>query len=259
MKAKDSSWPRVVKNGSAVVRIYKTSSRGYPLFQVSDFSQGSRRLRSFADEGEALTEAARIARPIANGQTTAAAMRNPDAASFGRAMEILRPTGDSIELAASRYAEVVKLLGAGDRLIESVKYFLANDPGNLPDRDVASVVEEFTEHRKARGKSDRYVKDLESRLGRFRDTFRVKLASVRGSELQAFLDGLKGSQQTIKNYHAVLGTLFSFAKARGYIRHNPIDDTERVSPSTDGAVEIYTPKELGKLLSPATRCARPPL
>jgi hypothetical protein len=50
-------------------------------------------------------EAGKIARQIATGDTTAASMKNSHAASFGRAIELLQPTGISLELAAAHYAE----------------------------------------------------------------------------------------------------------------------------------------------------------
>ena len=57
MKAK---LPLEIRAGSVRVKIYKTESRGYPLFQVADFSEGRRKLRSFADLTEAKAEAQRI-------------------------------------------------------------------------------------------------------------------------------------------------------------------------------------------------------
>ena len=82
---------------------------------------------------------------------------------------------------------------------------------------------------------------------------------MRGPEIQSFLDGLKGSPLTIKNYRTVISTFFAFAKTRGYIRHNPVVDTERLSAASEGAVEIYTPGEMAKLLAAAPSAFVAPL
>jgi hypothetical protein len=59
----------------------------------SDYTNGSRRMRGFNDHKAALTEAERIARTLSAGEAISASMRNLEAASYGRAVELLRPTG----------------------------------------------------------------------------------------------------------------------------------------------------------------------
>jgi integrase len=51
-----------------------------------------------------------------------------------------------------------------------------------------------------------------------------------------------------------LNTLFSYAESRGYIfkGSNPVEETEKIS-SNGGAIEIYTPVEIGKLLNAAPK------
>ena len=65
-------FPLEIRAGSVRVKIYRTESRGYPLFQVADFSEGRRKLRGFADLTEAKAEAERIATRLATGEVFAA-------------------------------------------------------------------------------------------------------------------------------------------------------------------------------------------
>jgi hypothetical protein len=79
--------------GNVTVKIYEyeqESSNGKPRkdFLISDYTTGARRLRWFADHAEARAEAEKIARQLSTGETTAAMMRNSEAASYGRAIEL---------------------------------------------------------------------------------------------------------------------------------------------------------------------------
>lgn len=245
-------WPQRVKVGSVSVTVYRrTRADGSHGFEVADYSTGSRRLRSFPTADSALAEAQRIARLMASGDATAAQVTGRDVASYGRAIELLRPAGLAIELAAANYARAFDILG-GDRILEAANFFAARNPDRLPARTVAEVVGELVKLKTERGASARYVQDLRARLGRFADAFNVQIASVQPADVQGWLDGLKASPQTVKNFRTVVGLLFNFAERRGYIfkGQNPAADTE--APKVNGgAVEIYSPAELAKLLSTA--------
>ena len=73
----------------------------------------------FATVPTARIAAEKSARQITSGNTTTAAMRNSDAASFGRAAELLEPTGVS---AAAHFAEAFRIL-SGDKLIEAALFY----------------------------------------------------------------------------------------------------------------------------------------
>jgi integrase len=90
---------------------------------------------------------------------------------------------------------------------------------------------------------------LSARLNRFAKDFAVDIGSVTTADVQRWLDRVKAAPQTVKNFQTVLGTLFSFAEARGYVFKggNPLDAVETISAS-GGAIEIYTPKEIADLL-----------
>ena len=103
MKRAIRSKPGTVTVGNVIVRIYRrnrptASGKCRTVFEVADYTSGVRRLRGFTDAAEAKREAEKIARQLATGESTAATMRNTEAASFGRAIELLRPSGASLEV-----------------------------------------------------------------------------------------------------------------------------------------------------------------
>lgn len=247
------SWPRTVRVGGTQVKVYRvTRADGSPGFKVADYSGGSRRLLSFPTAAAALSEAERIARLMASGESHAASVSGKDVASYGRAMELLRPTGVSIELAAANFAKAFQILG-GDRIIEAAEFFRQNNTENLPPRTVAEVADEFIAQRESRQASARYVNDLRSRLSKLVAAFQCPIASVTSANVQEWLDGLKASPQTVKNHRTIAGTMFAFAERRGYIRKgaNPVVATERVSVANGKGVEIYTPSQIASILSHA--------
>jgi integrase len=253
------TWPRLVKVGGTVVKVYRYARPdGSFSYQVADYSTGARKLRSFPTGEAALAEAERLARLLASGEAHAARVGGRELAGYGRAVELLRPTGIALEVAAAHYAEAVKVLG-GDRVLEAARFFASRDPSRLPVKTVAEAVEELLTVKEARGASRRYLGDLRSRLARFADAFHCPLASVTTGDVQRWLDGLKAAPQTVRNFRTVAGTLFSFAEARGYLPKggNPVEATEPVKTRNGDAVEVFTPGELAALLAAAPADFRP--
>ena len=244
--------------GSVGVKLYRRARQTLLgetrwIFEVVDNSQGKRRLRGFSDLAKARGEARRIAEQVATGKTTAAAMTNPEAAAFGRAAELLRPTGISLELAAATYAKCHEILG-GDFAIQAAQFYKLHRADAITRKTVAEVVAELIETKKARDKSFRYVGDLESRLNRFAKDFAVDIGSITTADVQRWLDRLKVAPQTAKNFRTVLGTLFGFAESRGYIFKggNPVEDVEHIT-ANGGTIEIFTATEIADLLKAAPK------
>jgi integrase len=254
--------PVEVKEGNVSVKIYRRSRtvRGatYTVHEIADYTTGRRVLRSFSDPEKATKEAEKIARLLSAGESTAAQLRNADAASYGRAIELLRDTGVALEIAAGHFADAFKLLGS-DRIVEAAKFFVERNPDNLTRRTVAEVVKELLDAKEARSASNRYIQDLRARLNRFAESFAVEISTVTTADVQRWFDGLKLSKQTVKNFRTVLGTLFKFAESRGHIfkGSNPITSTERVKAKNGDAVEIFTASEITKLLASADDDFRP--
>ena len=250
---KNEKWPRSIRCGSVEVKVYKVSgSKTTPYFQVADYSRGKRRLRSFTKQTKALEEARRLARNIASGDITVARLTNAEAASYARAIDHLKPTGDSVELATALYSEAISILGSSALLTTAVKEYVRRHPVNLPTKQVSEVVAELIEVKTNRDASPRYIQDLKSRLERFANSFQKSVTNITTPDIQEWLDSLKLSSQSYRNYRTVLHSLFEFCIARHYVIENPVDGIERPKVKhTDKA--IYTPDEISALIHASDR------
>lgn len=260
--------PETFKLGNIEVKIYRRDKRhkgktkdgkpwqrDYRIWEVADFTTGRRVMRQFHDHAKAWKEAEKLAGQIATGQTTAATMTNPQAASYGRATQLL-PPGVSLELVAATYAKAYELVG--DRIVEAARFLKQHGADNIAHRTVAEVVAELVEVKRARGKSAVYIRDLTNRLDRFAKDFAVDIGSVTTGDVQHWLDKLDVAPQTARNFRTVIGTLFSFAESRGYIFKggNPVEGVEAIK-ANGGAIEIYTPGEIAGLLKAASKTFLP--
>jgi len=255
---------QTITEGNATVKIYRRArGKGKKrrwIFEVVDRTRGpgARLLHGFGDYRAAHAKAKAIARALASGEALAAGLRNADAASFGRATELLRPTGLSLEMAAAIVAKCHEILGS-DRYIEAATFFKRHGADTITPRSVPDVVAELVAAREARGKSKRYVDDLRARLRKFAQSFAVDISAVTTSDVQSWLDGLDVAPRTAKNFRGALSTLFKFAAARQYIAkgENAATDTERITTNGDGAIEIYSPEEIAALLKAAPKTFLP--
>jgi integrase len=256
---KRKAW-RTEKNGNSTVPIYrrkklhKASGKVYEVFEVADYTAGSRRLQSFSDAAEALAEAKRICGLLATGETTAASLKGTEAASYGRAIELLRAAGleTPLELVAARYAEAVTILGK-DLIVEAAKYYLQRNPASRQVRTVQQVADELVALKENRKASARYIGDLRARLNTLAKQFPRNVEMVTTPDLQAWFDSMDAAPRTVRNFRSHASTLFKFAEARGYIAkgENPVAGTEQIKSKTASPIEIYSPKEIRRLLAAA--------
>jgi len=258
MKRKDRLKHETVSVCNVTVKIYRrqrrrTTGKSRTIYELADYTTGIRRLRGFSDHGDARKEAEKIARSISAGEATVATMRNPEAASYGRAVELLRPTRTPIEIAAGAYANAFEILG-GDYIVEAAKFYARHRVDQIERRPVADVVSEMISLKETQGKAARYLDDLRARLNRFAEAFAVDISTVTTADLQRWIDGLKVAPQTSKDFRTVLHTLFSFAESRGYIFKggNPVAGTEKIS-SNGGTIQIFTLGEIIALLNAAPK------
>jgi hypothetical protein len=148
----------IVKVGNITVKIYRRNKTHkikdehdpakvirkdiYRVWEVEDYTTGRRLLHSFSHHDKAIAKAKTIANRLSSGDVTAAAMRNGQAASYGRAVELLKPTGAALELAACTYAKCFEIL-RGDYHIEAANFYARYRPDQLTHKTVAEVVAEL--------------------------------------------------------------------------------------------------------------------
>lgn len=250
-RGRPRKWPRIVSESGVTVRIYrrKTPSGNWG-FLVANHSGGKRRLDSYATEAEALAAAGRVARYIATGNAIVAEMTRTQAAEYADAVQTLAPFDLSLPVVASTVAEAVKLTGSLPTVLEAARLYAARRCP-VEEKTVDETVEALLAARADR--SDRYKSDLACRLRRFADCFRVNVSAVTAPQIQAWLDGLKLSARSQRNFRSAVLTLFAFAERRGFIAkgQNPAVDTEPV-PARVGRIHILKPEQMERLLNAAS-------
>jgi integrase len=247
----EESWPRRVQPGRAIVNVYrrKTPSGNF-AFMVSNYADGdNRRFDCYKSEAEAIEAAETLAKRLDKRDYVAASMTQEQAIEYAGAAQVLTPFNVRVGDAASAVAGCLKLVGDLSNLHAAAKSYAAHHKQIIKSL-VSAVVAEFLKIKKSRGASERYMKDLRSRLEHFANDCKKDACNVTTADLQEWLDGRKLKPQNYRNFRTVLHTFFQFAVARGYAVDNPIDGVERVK-SKGGDVEVFTPLEIVRLLEAA--------
>ena len=180
-------------------------------------------------------------------------MSGREAASLGRCLELLRSVGEPPELACARYAEAVGILGNGSLLSTASRFYLERQPDTLPQITLADAAAEMIELRRKEKASEPYLADLRCRSARFTKAFPGHPASVTTADCQRYLDGVEGTSGTRNAHRQILWRLFAHCESRRYIPRgtNPVAGTQTFNRKREEAVEVWTPKEMGKLLAVA--------
>lgn len=257
MKAPD--FPKEIKRGSVSVTIYKTPSKGYPLY-VLTYYQNDRRKREYnANYRILLKRADEVlddlieARPVEAG-----ALNSGERSEFIRAKAIVGKINQPLDIVARHYAEAVKILG-NDLVIEAAREYAKRHPTKLPTISIADLVTEFLEEKKRQGRSERHLETLKSHCKRFGDAICMNIGSVTAPDVDLFLDSLKVGTRTRDNIVNSINTLFEYAKRKRYLPsdYDELRRVARLDNDQDGPIEIYTPEEMKALLAAADESLLP--
>ena len=103
---------------------------------MADYPSGRRKFISIADEGEARRKANQIAIKLANSEGGVLQLTSNDRAAYLRSIELLKPAGKALELAAAEYAAAREKLGPHDKGVPDGRSTArAERTGRLPLRD----------------------------------------------------------------------------------------------------------------------------
>jgi hypothetical protein len=115
----------------------------------------------------------------------------------------------------------------GKTIADAVAFYLPHVKAQATSRPIATVVAELLLLKKKDGASDRYLKDLRTRLKIFADAHPEKsIAEFTAPAIDDWLRSLPHSPVTRNNYKRLLGVLFSHAVSRDYIPSNPAQKAE---------------------------------
>lgn len=231
--------------------IYPTPTRGREGWTVCYRFGGQRKRKWFPDLKAARSHAETQAERIAHGRTIALEATPDQLAAYQRAIQLLKPTGQPIEVIAAEYVQTWR------------------ERARLPAKSVADVVEEFIAERRAaaaqagRSTASRHAEGLAFILDRFEQCFRMPLAAVTEEQVQRWLlqlktaDGGEMGLRTRNNYLDAIRALFRFAGRRRYLSHEAAElESVQLATAGPGHIRIYSPEELAKILDHACN-ARP--
>ena len=209
------------------VRKYNHSSTGK---WVVGYRDGSKRRREFfPTRAAANARADRLKVELINLGNKALSI--PDQLRFEamECSEMLSPFGRSLKEAVTHYIEHLK---ATERSCTT-----------------RNLVGEYLKTKQAKGRSNRHLQDLKSRLNRFADVFGASIASeISTKQIEQWLSGLGLAAQSINNYRTVLGGFFNYGIKQGYVTSSPIAGIERHTVK-QAPPSILKPGELARLLA----------
>jgi integrase len=187
--------------------------------------------RHFKRKADALTFLEMKATEIENHGVAAASLNERDRAEFLECREALKPYGISLR-------DAVRMLRP--HLAQKNKSCL-----------VVDAVAELLKAKKADGLSQRYLKDLETRLGIFARAFaNATVAEFDTARIDDWLRSLDSKAVTRNNYRRILGVFFSFSVGRNWTISNPVTQSTKAK-ETKGKVGILTPEQAKLLLENA--------
>jgi integrase len=246
-------FPLLVKKGSATVKIYEVKNRDRKNYTVSYLTAVNGRVRkTFADLETAKREAEAVALNLAHGDLQGLKLTGTERQSYVEAQRALAHTGVGLNSAACEFARACDILGHAG-IVEACRYFKKHVETGLPDVTVAEAVAKFAEAKKAEGVSKLYLRDIRRYLGRFKNQFKVNLATIQPDDLRAYLNAMHVSPVTKNNHRRMLVALFNFAKSEGWSHSDQKTAAERLGAYKvkEREVEIFTPAEVARLLAHA--------
>ena len=242
----------MVKDGGVNVRIYvkerTKAGSTYTEYNVVDYVDGVRKFISFADEKRARAKAHEIAARIAPIEFGVLKLTGDERADYETAASTVRDIGVKLSTVASEYVDARRRLGSVT-IAEAVAYYLKQNPTTLPSITVEQAKDLFIKTKKADKMSAVYLKDLDTRLGKFAEAFNVQLAAVTAGDLNEFLRGLDCGSRSRNNYRLSITTLIRFCERAGYL-HKGAFDAAAIGKAKEVHEEIgiFTPQEIAKLL-----------
>ena len=215
------------------VRKYSDSNRPHLKFVVNYREAGKRKRTFFEAKEQAGSFAAFKNAELKHNGIEHAEFPTTQRVMAQSAVELLKPFGKTIIDAAQYYAAHLK---ASERSC-TVKQLLA----------------ELLGAKESKGVSRRHLDDIRQRAGRFAASFGERIvATIRGREIEEWLDSLNVGPQTHNHYRNAVRLAFNFAVRRGYATENPAAKTEKanVLRATPGILTVTQAVRLLEIATP---------
>ena len=248
--AKVPEWPKIIRNGSVILKIYRVENKGRESFTLSYHAAGKRVLKMFASLDEAVAEGKAKATTLANGELDALHLRAEDARVYVYCAQMVKSTGIPLDLLVKDAVEAVKIVDGKVSLLEMAKEFKRRKMHELPDKMLPVAVDEMIETRTKDGTGDAYVRVLKVYLNQLKESFNCQLRAVTTGQLADYLRNQDVSSRSKNNARATIGAFFKFCKERGWLPrdHEGIELVPKFKEKpTD--ITIYSPWEVTQFLN----------
>ena len=236
------------------LKIVRERLHGKDRFKLAGYYVDGKRVRKYFETREAaetFIQAEKIRREnLGNRATHIDGALAEDAL---RASDVLRSTPYTLFDAARSVAHAHKKLEPYSvRIDDAIDAHVAGIEQRRRSASVGEVADQFIANRRAKGKSKIYIRDLETRLARFRAAMAGRIiADITSSDVDHWIQSLKVGPQTQNNFRAVLSAMWTFAVRLGYAAANVIQLVDKSSVVRDH-VPTFSAEQLGRLLAATT-------
>lgn len=255
-------FPMVITEMGVTAKIRKFTQKKngetYTLFVAEYLLLGKRKREAKANLDEAIETAKEACRKIANNEQDSLTLTSGERLTYLRAVKHL-PTGTTLDEATEKYAIALKILNGKASIADACREWIKRNDVVLETKTVREVADDMLAVKRSANVSKFHLTDMTSRLKGFADSFQVPIGSVTGKMIQQWLDGLKGTARTKRNYLRIVAMLWRFGILRKYLPKDAFDEILAVQPPNEKKeeVQIFTPSEMQEILNAARPEIRP--
>ena len=222
-------------------------------FKIAGYYVDGKRIRKYFETREAaekFIEAEQIRRENLGKRATH--IHGALAEDALRASDILKPTPYTLLDAARLIAEAhSKLEPHSVRIDDAINEQAAAIERRKRSISVNHLVDEFITNRRAKGRSDIYIRDLTNRLRRFKEVMGDRIiAEITSADVDHWIQSLNLAAQSQNNFRAVLSAMWTFAVRRGYASANIIQFVDKTSVVRDH-IPTFSVEQLTSMLAAA--------
>jgi integrase len=222
-------------------------------FKVAGYYVGGKRVRKYFETREAaetFVEAEQIRRENLGKRATH--IDGALAEDALRASDLLKPTPYTLLDAARFVAHAHSTLEPHSvRIDDAINAHAAAIEQRKRSVTVNKLADEFIANRRAKRKSEIYIRDLTIRLRRFRSSMGDRITvEITSSDVDHWIQSLNVGPQSQNNFRAVLSAMWTFAVRRGYAATNVIQFVDKTSVIRDH-VPTFSVEQITNLLAAA--------
>jgi integrase len=238
---------------SHALRVVRERLNGKHRFKIAGYYVDGKRVRKYFETkkaAETFIEAEQIRRENLGKRATH--IDGALAEDALRASDILKATPYTL-LDAARFVlhGYAKLEPHSIRIDDAITQHAAAIERRNRSVTVNQLVDEFIANRRAKGKSEIYVRDLTTRLRRFKISMGDRIiADITSGDVDHWIQSLNVGPQTQNNFRAVLSAMWTFAVRRGYAATNVIQLVDKTSVVRD-YIPTFSVDQLTTLLAAA--------